>query len=353
MKKLRVGIAGYGVVGRRRRPFIDQHPLLEVVAVADQTFAGKNKEDGLPAFKNYQELIEYGIDVLFVCLPNDVAPDATIAGLNSGLHVFCEKPPGRTVEDVERVQVAEKAHPKLKLKYGFNHRYHDSVREALSVIRSGDLGRIVNLRGIYGKSNFIPWVRSAPGAHKSSDTVHWRTSREIAGGGILLDQGIHMVDLMRTFAGDFVEIKSFVRNTFWNYEVEDNAYALMRTKDDVVAILHSTTTQWRHRFLLEITLEKGALILSGILSGSKSYGDESLTTVYRHDEDNGNPREQRMNYIRDNSWQDEIFEFGDCIQNDTPVIVGSSDEALKTMKIVFGIYGADPAWKAHMESFTK
>ena len=89
------------------------------------------------------------------CLTNDIAAEATIAGLEAGLHVFCEKPPGRDVADIARVIACEKRYPDLKLKYGFNHRYHDSVRDALGIIRSGELGRIINLRGVYGKSQII------------------------------------------------------------------------------------------------------------------------------------------------------------------------------------------------------
>src|SRR5690348_6685433 len=102
---LRVGIAGYGVVGKRRRHFIDRHPLLRTVAVCDRTFDGSGSlEDGVAYFRSYQDLLEQKLDVLFVCMTNDVAPEATIAGLKRGLHVFCEKPPGRTVADVQAVR---------------------------------------------------------------------------------------------------------------------------------------------------------------------------------------------------------------------------------------------------------
>jgi predicted dehydrogenase len=111
-------------------------------------------------------------------------------------------------------------------------------------------------------------------------------------------------------------------------------------------MLHSTATQWRHRFSLEVFLTEGALILSGILSGTKSYGQEQLTIVYRDDADQGNPQETTQTYIRDNSWHDEIFEFADLILNDRPVEIGSSEEALKTMQLVYEIYRADAEWRS-------
>jgi predicted dehydrogenase len=332
--KLRVGVAGFGVVGKRRRHFLDRHPSLQTVAVCDQAF-GKagTMEDGLRYYSDYKQLLTENLDLLFVCLPNYLAPDVTIAGIERGLHVFCEKPPGRDLGDIVRVIECERAHPGLKLKYGFNHRFHDSVRDALAIVRSQELGRVINLRGVYGKSKIISF---------ESD---WRTRRAEAGGGILLDQGIHMVDMMRLFAGDFTEVHSYVSNSHWKHDVEDNAYALMRTGDGVVAFLHSSATQWRHRFNLEIALEKGLLILSGILSGTKSYGAETLTVAYASADDGGDPREQTTRYNQDNSWADEIAEFAATILEDKPVVEGSSAEALKTMHLVYRIYCADPKWK--------
>ena len=334
-RPLRIGISGYGVVGRRRRDFIDLHPVLKTVAVCDRTFAGYDvTDDGIPCYTDYAGLLEHDLDALFVCMTNDIAAEATIAGLNKGLHVFCEKPPGRDLGDITNVIACEKQKPGLKLKYGFNHRYHDSVRDAMAIIQSGELGHIVNLRGVYGKSKIINF---------QSD---WRTTRDIAGGGILLDQGIHMVDLLRLFAGEFVDIQSIVDNSFWNHDVEDNAYALMRTADGKVAFIHSSATQWRHKFYLEIALTDGSMVLEGILSGSKSYGAETLTIARRTADDNGDPEEEVRHYEEDASWADEIGEFADAIIHDEPIIYGTSDDALKTMHLVYRIYCADPLWKA-------
>jgi predicted dehydrogenase len=192
------------------------------------------------------------------------------------------------------------------------------------------------MRGVYGKSKLVTFTQPL-----------WRTKREIAGGGVLLDQGIHMVDLMRLFAGEFVDVHSFISNSRWGYDVEDNAYALMRTQDGVVAMLNSSATQWRHRFHLDINLEKGSLILGGILSGTKSYGAETLTVVQADpDNDAGDPREQTTRYNRDPSWDDEIEAFAGYILNDSPVLSGHSDDALRTMQLVTKIYYADPEWRA-------
>jgi predicted dehydrogenase len=359
--KLRVGVVGYGVVGQRRRFFIDKNPNLETVAICDvrfkkdssmmdgadsnytydlledqshkKPFTGKT-DDGVQFFNNYTDLLDKcELDIVFVCVPNYLAPVVTIAGLNKGLHVFCEKPPGRTVEDIQKVIEVEKKYPDLKLKYGFNHRYHGSVKKAKEIIDSKQFGDIINFRGVYGKSSIVPFIDQ------------WRSKKKYSGGGILLDQGIHMLDMFRYFCGDFEEVKSFISNKYWGHDVEDNAYAIMRDKKGRVALIHSSATQWQHSFRLEITFKEGFLELSGILSGSKSYGEEKLLVVPKQEESvNGSLSGNMTQFLEDNSWEDEIDEFADIIINDKPVVQGSSYDALKVMELVHQIYNADESW---------
>lgn len=333
---LRVGIAGVGVLGTRRKERMLKRSDLHVVAVCDRTFDGEGTlPDGIRYYPNYQCLLTEDLDVLFVCLTNDVAAEVTIAGLEAGLHVFCEKPPGQSVDDIVRVRASERRHPQAKLMYGFNHRFHESVQEALRLHHSGELGRVINMRGVYGKARLATF-----------NQTDWRTKRSIAGGGVLLDQGIHIVDLMCLFGGEFTEVHSFVSNNHWRYDVEDNAYALMRTGAGVVGMLHSSATQWRHRFHLDVNLERGSIVLGGILSGSKSYGAETLTVIKASPEtDNGEPREETTHYTVDPSLEREIEIFTEAILNDEPIRYGSSDDALRTMQLVFKIYHADPLWR--------
>lgn len=337
MKVFNVAIAGYGIVGKRRRNCIDANKSLKLVAVCDRNFEGEGVfEDGVKYFDNYTDLLNEDIDILFVCLTNDIAPEVTIKGLERNLHVFCEKPPGRNIEDILAVMECEKKYPTSRLMYGFNHRHHDSVKDALSIIRSKKFGNIINMRGVYGKSKLITF-----------DQPDWRTKRKIAGGGILLDQGIHMLDLMRLFAGEFFDVQSYISNNFWNYDVEDNAYAIMRSNEGIVCMFNSSATQWRHRFSLDINMEKGSIILGGILSGTKSYGAETLTLIsVDHNQNHGDPKEQMTRYNYDPSWEEEINSFIDCINLKKPIISGSSMDALNTMKLVYRIYYADPIWRS-------
>ena len=336
MKRLKIGIAGFGVVGSKRFDCLLNHQDATVVSICDQKFKKQPCEpEGIKIHENYKELFNDSIDAIFICMPNDIAPKVTIEALQNGIHVFCEKPPGRSVADINKVIEVYNEDPSLKLMYGFNHRYHDSVVEAQKIIKSKRLGKIINLKGTYGKSKLITF-----------NQPEWRTKRDIAGGGVLLDQGIHMLDLMRLFAGEFNQVSSFVSNAHWNHDVEDNAYALMKTEENIVGFIHSSATQWRHRFNLEINLQLGSIILGGILSGTKSYGAETLTVVEADpDNDRGDPKEKMIRYNKDPSWNLEVDHFIDSIKKNLQIKKGSPEDALATMKLVNRIYYADPDWR--------
>jgi len=335
---MKVGIAGYGVVGKTRHSSILKNTDYQVVAISE-----KNKEQhqnisaSIEIFEDYQSLINNAdIDTIFISLPNQFAADASVLALKKGLNVFCEKPPSRTLNELQEVKNISLQHPSQSLMYGFNHRFHASVEKAKTIIADNTLGRMVNLRGVYGKSQMI-----------SFNQTDWRTKREESGGGILLDQGIHMLDLMRYLSGEsFTEIFSFIDNAFWNFDVEDNAYVLMKSANGVVAQLHSSATQWRHVFNLEITMEKGSLILGGLLTSSKSYGEETLTFIASDPEkDKGAPSETITQFDEDVSWDNEIKYFADSLKNNSPITRGSIDDAIETMRLIEEIYKADPIWK--------
>jgi predicted dehydrogenase len=334
---MKVGIAGYGVVGKTRHASILKNTPLKVNAISEASpQAQKDIPNDCDIYNTYQELIEKAeIEIVFISLPNKFAAEAVKLSLEKGLHVFCEKPPARTLDELTEVYKLFQNHPDQKLMYGFNHRFHLSVEEAKKIIDNSTLGKIINLKGVYGKSQII-----------SFNQTDWRTKREESGGGILLDQGIHMLDLIRYLSGkDFSKIFSFIDNAFWNYDVEDNAYVLMKSSDGVVAQLHSSATQWRHVFKLEITFQKGSLVLGGLLTGSKSYGDETLRIITSNPEkDKGMPIESTTKFNEDVSWDNEIQYFYNCLTNNLEIQRGSIQDAIETMKLVEAIYKADPEW---------
>lgn len=327
---LKVGIAGYGVVGKIRKRILDSIAGLKVVAISDKNPKNKVLSKKIKFFNNYKKLFREDLDILFVSLPNKYASDATIRALKKNINVFCEKPPARNIVELNKVLQEYKNKKKIKLKYGFNHRYHDSIILAKRIIDSKKYGKLINLKGLYGKSKIITFAGQ------------WRSIKSIAGGGILLDQGIHLLDLMRFFCGEFKEIKSILSNEYWKYKVEDNAYVIMRSKKNIVAMVHSTATQWQHKFRIEITLEKAQINLSGILSSSKTYGQEKIEIQPKFSK---NKKNKIIKFKKDLSWEKEIKEYINCIKLNKKIYNGTIHDAVSVMKMIDAIYKADPIWK--------
>ena len=326
---IKVAIAGYGKIGQVRAKEIERNIHTRLVAVYDINKL-ENLGSNVIFCESYEELLAQDIDVVFVCAFNNVLADYTTQALKAGKHVFCEKPPARTSEELNSVIKIEEE-TGLVLKYGFNHRYHYSVMEAKKLIESGSMGKLLWLRGVYGKAGSIDY-------HKN-----WRNYRKYSGGGILIDQGIHMLDLMRYFSGqDFKHINSFVTTSYWDIEAEDNAFAIMQSDEKVTAMLHSSATQWQHKFLLEMCFEEGYVNLDGILSGTRSYAPEKLVVGRREFEDitfaMGKPQESTTWFENDDSWKLEVDEFVDAILGKSIIKNGTSKDAFETLRLVERIY---------------
>lgn len=324
---IKIGIAGYGKIGQLRAKILSQRKDIKIVGVFDPV---KPKEIDATYYKSYEDLLEADLDAIFICAYNTVLAEYTAKAINRGLHVFCEKPPAMKTEELEIVFDALNNSNKV-LKYGFNHRYHYSVMEAKKIIDSGKMGKLLWMRGVYGKAGSIDYDKN------------WRNYKKYSGGGILIDQGIHMLDLMRYFSGEkFNKINSYITTAYWNIQVEDNAFILMQSDNNIIASMHSSATQWRHKFLLELCFEQGYLNLDGILSGTRSYAPEKLIIGRREFEDvtfaMGKPKESIISFENDHSWNLEIEEFFNAVNGKGRVEQGTLQDAFETLSLVEKVY---------------
>lgn len=322
----KVGIIGYGVMGKTRRTAIEEIKKGTVIAVSEPSIGPD--ADGIPNVSHDDIINNPEIDVLIVCTPNFLNKELTLRGLRAGKHVFCEKPPAFTAADILEIKEAEAQSGKT-LMYGFNHRHHDSVLHMKRLIDSGEYGKVLWLRGRYGKSVTKDYFNQ------------WRAKKELAGGGILMDQGIHMLDLFLFLSGDFDVVKAEVSNLYWHMDVEDNAFVILKeSATGKVASLHSTMSQWRHLFSLEIFLEKGYMVLNGLITSTMSYGEETLSVAKNRSTAPAATWKDEVitKYVNNNSWRYEMDHFFDCVTEQKPVIYGSSDDALKLMTIIDKVY---------------
>ena len=328
MDEIRFGIIGYGKMGKIRHQTLEKLPSCRVVHICDINPV-IDRPEAIRFTTDWRDIVfENNIDAIVVATSNDMLRDLVVAGLENQKHVFCEKPPGRNISELKKMMVAEEQSIPLKLMFGFNHRHHKSVMRAMEIIDSGEYGTVLWTRGRYGKSV------------DNSFYSNWRSQKKIAGGGIFLDQGIHMLDLFLMICGNFEEVKAYVSNLYWNLDIEDNLFAILRNEKGQVASLHSTMTQWRHLFSLEIFLERGYITINGLKTNSNSYGDEVLSIAKNRTLPPSAKwtDEEKIVYHVDTSWQNEMALFIDSIRNNTKISVGNTKDALKLMTLVEKIY---------------
>lgn len=331
MKTIKVAIIGMGRMGACRYNTMKAHGGYEIVSLCDNN---DKRLEGYSEKKytNWKECIDAEeLDAIVVCTYNAFIPQIVCYALDKGLAVFSEKPPGRNLEDALSMKESYDKANKPILKFGFNHRYHYSVIEARALVDSGILGEVVCARGVYGKA----------GNPRFSE--EWRNQTDISGGGILLDQGIHMLDLMYYFLGEFTNIQSSVDQLVWReLETEDSAFSILKTANGKVASLHSSAIQWRHKFSLDLILTKGFISLNGLFTSTNSYGEEQITYYYKDLDEKtgklGRPMEHTLCFDHDDSWMLEMSEFYKMVMEGTDAVQGSIYDAVYLMKMISEIY---------------
>jgi predicted dehydrogenase len=241
--------------------------------------------------------------------------------LNAGKHVFVEKP--GAINHIEFEDICEVARKnELKVHVGYNHRYHPALRKASELFNEGWIGEVMFLRGRYGHGGRLGYEKE------------WRADKLKSGGGELIDQGTHLIDLSIGFLGKLQLDYAATPNYFWNMAVEDNVFMSLRNEGGRIAFLHASCTEWKNMFSLEIYGKKGKLEISGL---GRSYGVETLT-FHKMLPEMGLPISETWSYPEpDDSWEIELGEFINDIQ------IGSSksdnlDSSLEVLRVIGDIY---------------
>ena len=329
----KVGIVGAGFVGRRRAEVAGAHPDTKVALIYDlqeRTAGEVAAECGAEVAASWEELVAADLDIAVVATTHDALAPISTAALAAGKHVLCEKPMGRNPEEgrlaVEAAQVAGRV-----LKVGYNHRYHPAIQKVYQVCAAGEIGPLMSIRGRYGHGG-------RPGYDRE-----WRAIPEKAGGGELLDQGAHLIDLAKWLLGDFAEVKGYVETHFWDMKpLEDNAYGLFRTEAGQVASLHVSWTQWKNLFSFEVFGRDGYVSAEGL---GRSYGLEHAI-VGRRKAEGGAPDIERFDFPEeDRSWELEWADFLQGISGEG-VPLSSGGEALETLEWIYRLYRASAEGRA-------
>jgi len=323
---LSVALVGAGRVGRIRAAVIQNSGDAAVKVVADvnlpraQELAQQTRAKATSEWR--AAVARRDVDAVVVATPTKFHAEIALAGLEAGKHVLCEKPLARTVDEAHRiVGLAESA--RRVLKTGFNYRHMAHVRKAKALIEDGALGPLYFLRCRYGHGG-------RPGYEKA-----WYTDAELSGGGVLLEQGIHIFDLVRYLLGEPSEILVHIQRFFWDFpSVEDNGFCLLQTEAGQLAQIHVSWTQWVNLFDLEIFGQHGYLELQG---RDGHYGPQRLTEG-RRKPDHSRPAEQSFEFAPpDDSWEVEWREFLNAIQTGQEPL-GSGWDGLRAQQIVEAAY---------------
>lgn len=320
---MNVGIIGCGLVGQKRAQSLAGAKLVACAdVVPERAKALAQSAPGTLALTDWHAVVERPeVEVVIVATTHDALAEITLAAVKMGKHVLVEKPSARNAVELEPVIQASKQHSVL-VRVGFNHRYHRAFRKARELFEAGALGPPMYIRARYGHGG------------RSGYDKEWRAERELAGGGELLDQGIHLIDLARWFLGDFVAAQGFAHTYFWHMPVEDNAFVLLKTAQQQVAFLHASWTEWKNLFSFEIFGRDAKLEINGL---GGTYGVERLA-FYRMLPQLGPPDTTIWEYpMADNSWEVEFAEFLEDIRlNRRPA--ASLQDAQAALKIIQSIY---------------
>lgn len=322
-KPFGIGIVGCGLIGQKRAKAMGAGGRLVACADIDVSRAESlAKGSGAKAFDDWRGLLALPeVEIVVIATLHDSLAAITLAAVEAGKHVLVEKPAARSTAELKPVMAAAAQHG-VKVHVGFNHRYHRALRKAKHIIDAGELGELMFIRARYGHGARIGYDKE------------WRANPALSGGGELIDQGPHLIDLSRWFLGDFAEVQGFAHTYYWDMPVDDNGFMILKTPKQQVAFLHASCTEWKNLFSMEIYGRVGKLDISGL---GGSYGVERLTH-YKMLPEMGPPETTAWEYpMGDDSWAVELAEFYEDIRLNRVPAAGLGD-AYAALKIIGKIY---------------
>jgi len=320
---IRYGIIGAGLIGKKRAACLGPGQLalvFDVDPARAESLVAQINQGQIAA--NEEEIVrDPQINAVIVSTRHDSLASLALQAIRAGKHVLVEKPAARCATELAPLLEAERAYG-VRVRVGYNHRFHPALLEAHRIIGSGALGPLMFMRGRYGHGGRIGYEKE------------WRAQPEISGGGELIDQGVHLIDLACWFFGDFREVHGTVSTLFWDMPVDDNAFMELKTSSGQIAWLHASCSEWKNLFSLEIYGRVGKLQIDGL---GGSYGPETLVH-YKMKPEMGPPDMEKFEFTgSDLSWQREMEAFERDITENLAPSPGIQD-ALATLEIVEKIY---------------
>lgn len=317
-----VGIIGCGLIGQKRANALGRARLVACADIDRERAERLGRAHGASAHQDWRSVIEDpNVTLVVVATTNDLLAAITMAAVQAGKHVLVEKPAAVNVRELEAAIDAQRSSGQL-VRVGFNHRYHPALLQAKSLADAGELGPLMFVRGRYGHGGRMGYDRE------------WRADPRISGGGELIDQGVHLIDLSRLFLGELVASAGYAATYFWNMPVDDNAFMLLTAVGGQTAFLHASCTEWKNLFSFEVYGKTAKLHIEGL---GGSYGTERLY-FYKMLPEMGPPETRIWEFPRpDQSFAIEFEEFLQDIEQQRQPSASLKD-ALAAMRVVAEIY---------------
>jgi predicted dehydrogenase len=331
VRPLRVAIAGCGLIGGKRaealRPEDELVGCIDLDASRARALAAVH---GGRVCTELSELLALAPDVVIVAVTHDQLAGVSERALAAGAHVLVEKPAGIGGAQIERLRAAAEAAGR-RVKVGFNHRFHPAIARLAAEVHSGRHGALMHLRARYGHGG-------RPGYDRE-----WRARPERSGGGELVDQGMHLLDLTHWIAGPLPLHSALLRTQFWDMPVEDNAALILGApgvRRGPWAMLHVTWTEWKNMFSLEVYCHTAKLEVEGLV---RSYGPQRLR-VYLMGPELGPPAlEESVFADEDVSWAHEWSHLADAIETGAPLL-GTLADAAYAWELIEHAYARSPPY---------
>lgn len=318
---MKLGIVGCGLIGQKRATAAAAHQVILVCDSDLERARALAARTGAEAVDDWRKVVDADIDAVIVATTHDSLSEISRAAADAGKNVLVEKPAGRNLDEVEALRDSARRSG-VAVKVGFNHRFHPGLVKAKSIVAAGDLGPLHYIRGRYGHGGRVGYEEE------------WRCKRAMSGGGELIDQGSHLIDLSRWFLGDLVLDYAATPTYFWNIEVEDNCFLALRGGRGEMAWLHATWTEWKNMFSFEIVGRDGKLTIDGL---GGSYGTERLT-LHKMLPQMGPPNTTTWEYpFPDASWASEFEDFQAAVAG-RPAQIADIDDACAVLAIVEQAY---------------
>jgi predicted dehydrogenase len=320
---INVSLIGCGLIGNKRADAL--LGLANLVSCYDKDRTASEKLAQKYNCKVEEDLERMlsceSIQAVFVSTRHDSLVPIAKRALEAGKHVLIEKPGGLSEVELRSIQkIAESKD--LRVHVGYNHRYHRGIMQAFKIIKDDKIGELLFFRARYGHGGRRGYERE------------WRSNKVFSGGGELIDQGTHLLDLAQEILGEISIDYAATPNYFWNMDVEDNAFIVVKNKTGAIGFFHVSCTEWKNTFSLEIYGKMGKLEINGL---GGSYGTEKLT-YFKMNSEMGPPETFSWEYpMQDNSWTTEIKQFIDDIVNGSRNS-SNLESSLRILNLVNEIY---------------